>query len=122
MARAYWRFAERSPDMYQVMFEVAGVRGATSDDKSAAMHAGFALLKDGVESAAAAAGVQLTDLSDEAASMWASWHGVVALTMSGRMVGGKRRAEALVESTTERLLAGMGGAGLLGGAPPRHTG
>lgn len=107
MARAYWRFADRSPDMYQVMFELAGVSGAVSGDKSAAMYAAFALLEEGVESAAAAADVQLEDSSDEAVSLWASWHGLVALSMSGRLVGGKRRAEALIETTTERLLAGM---------------
>ncbi|MDQ6671533.1 MAG: TetR/AcrR family transcriptional regulator [Chloroflexota bacterium] len=107
MAHAYWRFADRSPDMYQVMFELAGVSGAVSGDKSAAAHAAFALLKDSVESVAAAAGIRLADSSDEAASMWAAWHGLVSLTMSGRMVGGKSHAETLVESTTERLLAGM---------------
>lgn len=110
IARAYWRFADRSPDMYQVMFELAGVSGAVSGDKGAAAFAAFAVLKDGVESAAAAAGVQLADSSDEAASMWAAWHGLISLTMSGRMVGGKRRAEKLIDSTTERLLAGMTGA------------
>jgi len=74
MARAYWRFAERSPDMYQVMFELADVSGAVSNDKSAAAYAAFAVLWNGVESAAATPGVRLADSSDEAASMWASWH------------------------------------------------
>ena len=96
MARAWWRFAAEAPDLYQVMYGLGGVSFPVAE-----------LRKEGERIAAATAGViedilrkngkEVEGVWDKVTLPWATLHGLVALSMAGRIVGGEEETERLVD-------------------------
>jgi AcrR family transcriptional regulator len=105
--RAYLRFAFGSPDLYQVMYGLGGVsfsalsateaqrRGERIGDEAGKAIAKI-LSKYGKEEA--------RDVNDEVTRLWSTAHGLVALAMAGRLVGGQREAERLAEQAVREAL------------------
>jgi Tetracyclin repressor-like, C-terminal domain len=63
-----------------------------------------------VEKAMRGCGKEATDVAEEVLALWAIVHGLVALTMAGRMEGGEEQAERLGEKAVrDALLTWRGG-------------
>ena len=96
MARAWWWFAAEAPDLYQVMYGLGGVSFPVAE-----------LRKEGERIAAATAGVieeilrkngkEVEGVWDKVTLPWATLHGLVALSMAGRIAGGEEETERLVD-------------------------
>ncbi|RZS37509.1 TetR family transcriptional regulator [Herbihabitans rhizosphaerae] len=94
-AEAYWTFAMRRPHVYRLMHGLVDVPFGTAAAPAAARRC-FELLRTAVE--AAAPEHPATGEDDDAATdlYWAHLHGLVMLTLDGRIKGGRRRAYRLV--------------------------
>ena len=96
VAHSYWAFAFRHPELYQVMHGLDGVSFGTVETPQEARD-GFIVLRDAVRGAMPADNESESELYDEVDMFWAMLHGLVSLTMSKRIKGGKDRAVTLVE-------------------------
>lgn len=103
VALAYWRFAFMAPELYQVMHGLGGVPFGTAETPQDA-HNAFAALRSAVCRVLDAQGVQLPDVDGEVDLFWSTLHGLITLTMAGRMKGGVPRAFSLVERAVHNLL------------------
>ena len=109
LAQAYWHFAWANPEMYQVMHGLGGVPFCTGgnvplpegalDEADRAFTFTLDALR-GVAPTTAAA-----DLEAMVLILWATLHGLVALTMAGRIDGGQACAAPLVERAVRGMLA-----------------
>jgi len=111
LARAYWEFAWRHPEMYQVMHGLGGVPFCT--DTAAIKAAGSPLVEadavfDYTLAALSSLAPQFTSIPCELESavmiLWATLHGLVALTMADRVFGGREHAEQLLERAVRGFL------------------
>lgn len=96
VAQSYWDFAFRHPELYQVMHGLGGVSFGTAETPQEAKD-GFAALRDAVRAVFPGDSASERDLFDEVDTFWATLHGLVSLTMAGRIKDGRERAKALVE-------------------------
>lgn len=96
VAQSYWDFAFRHPELYQVMHGLDGVSFGTAETPQEAKE-GFAALRDAVRAVFPGDSASGRDLFDEVDTFWATLHGLVSLTMAGRIKDGRERAKALVE-------------------------
>ncbi len=101
---AYWHFAFNSPELYQVMHGLGGVPFGTSETPPEARST-FAAVRETVRAALEAHGVQRPDLDGDVDILWSTLHGLISLTMAGRIAGGEPRAASLVERAVHDLLA-----------------
>ena len=97
MAHAYWAFAWDAPDLYQVMYGLGGVPfgvAATWDDGNRIGEAVAPVVAaiPGAEGAPSPEQVVTRVLG-----LWAAMHGLVALAMAGRIVGGREGGVPLVD-------------------------
>lgn len=106
IAEAYWNFAFASPELYQVMHGLAGVPFGTPDTPREAQEA-FHLCRNALQQHADAHGQHLSDPDGAVDTLWAYLHGFVALTMNGRIAGGRTRARDLMLRGLPSLLTGM---------------
>ena len=97
MAQSYWDFAFRHPELYQVMHGLDGVSFGTAETPQEAKD-GFDALRDAVRAVFPGDSASGRDLFDEVDTFWATLHGLVSLTMAGRIKDGRERAAALVET------------------------
>ncbi|MEO7910532.1 MAG: TetR/AcrR family transcriptional regulator [Roseiflexaceae bacterium] len=120
VALAYWNFAWDYPELYQVMHGLGGVPFAFDPEVDAADNAPN-LSDPGHFSSEAKAVFQFTmdalkdlvgggeqDCEQREASvhiLWATLHGLVALTMAGRIDGRRAQAAGLVERAVRAFLA-----------------
>jgi AcrR family transcriptional regulator len=120
VALAYWDFAWDYPELYQVMHGLGGVPFAFDPGIEAAESAPN-LSDPELFSPEAKAVFQFTmdalkdlgdgdeqDCEEREASvhiLWATLHGLVALTMAGRIDGGRSQAAGLVERAVRAFLA-----------------
>jgi len=95
VATCYWDFAFRHPELYQVMHGLGGVSFGTADTPQEAKD-GFIVLREAVRAVFPGDSASGRDLFDEVDTFWATLHGLVSLTMSGRIKDGKERAATLV--------------------------
>jgi AcrR family transcriptional regulator len=120
VALAYWSFAWDYPELYQVMHGLGGVPFAfdpgiaatetasvPSDPEqfSPEAKAVFQFTMDAIKDLA---GGGEHDCEERAAAvhiLWATLHGLVALTMAGRIDGGRAQAAGLVERAVRAFLA-----------------
>jgi AcrR family transcriptional regulator len=117
VALAYWEFAWDYPELYQVMHGLGGVPFCEQPAGAAAQGAPppeakvvFQLTMDALDALAGGA----TSCDDREAAvhiLWATLHGLVALTMAGRIDGGRAQATALVERAVRDFLAARPGSG-----------
>lgn len=95
VAQSYWDFAFRHPELYQVMHGLDGVSFGTAETPQEAQDS-FVALRDAVRAVFPGDSASGRDLFDEVDTFWATLHGLVSLTMAGRIKDGRERAAALV--------------------------
>ena len=104
VAAAYWDFAFQNPALYQVMHELGGVTFGTPQTPPAALDA-FDVLSKAVQ-AAMPEGAIFADLEGEVEGLWVTLHGLISLTLAGRIKGGVERAAGLVAPAVEKMILG----------------
>lgn len=110
LALAYWAFAWQQPELYQAMHDLGGMPFCA--DTRVPMPDGALAEADAVfeYTLGALAGLaprmaSRGDLEDAVVILWATLHGLVALTMADRIDGGCSRAARLVERAVRNFLA-----------------
>lgn len=104
MALAYWEFALGNPELYQVMNGMGGVPFCIDNKIPEADHV-FAIVWEALDEYTNATGTSLHDLEGAVKIVWALLHGLVSLTMSEQIAGGRERGAYLVERGVRTLLA-----------------
>ena len=104
VARSYWDFAFRHPELYQVMHGLGGVSFGTAETPQEAKD-GFVVLREAVRAVFPGDSASGRDLYEEVDTFWAMLHGLVSLTMAGRIKDGRERAATLVESAVRIYVA-----------------
>jgi AcrR family transcriptional regulator len=119
VALAYWEFAWDYPELYQVMHGLGGVpfceEPASAEAQSEPLSTGSGqapaeakvVFQFTMDALGALAGGRASCEDREASVhiLWATLHGLVALTMAGRIDGGRAQAAALVERAVRDFLA-----------------
>jgi AcrR family transcriptional regulator len=111
ICRGYWEFAWTYPELYQVMHGLGGVPFCL-DETAAELHGRMPEAKAVFEATAQVvrelpglAQASALELDETVHVIWATLHGLVALTMSGRIEGGPAQAMRLVERAARDFLA-----------------
>ncbi len=108
MGLAWLDFAFRSPDLYQVMYGLGGVPFSAVETRQEGAKIGDAVGRVVVE-VLRKNGRELDDVGGKVALLWATLHGLVSLTMVGRLPGGQQEARRLVEQLASDFLAAQRG-------------
>ena len=103
MTRAYWSFAFGCPELYQVLYGFGGI-SFTHAETPAEARATFVLLRDTLLSWLQPKQVVLAEPDAAIDALWGAVHGLITLTMAGRIAGGEQRARRIVEQTVTDLL------------------
>ena len=103
MARAWCRFAFRSPDLYQAMYGLGGVSFPVGELEKEGEKIADAM-GEVLEEIMRENGKEATDVWNKVVVGWATIHGLVALTMAGRLPGGKEEAERLTDQAVHNYL------------------
>jgi len=103
MCRAYWAFAFRCPELYQVMHGLGGVSFSHADTPADA-RAIFALLRETLYAWMQAEGVAIAEPDAAIDAIWGLVHGLITLTMMGRIARGEQRARRIMEQSIMDLL------------------
>jgi AcrR family transcriptional regulator len=106
MTEAYWDFAFRSPELYQVMHGLAGISFGRygHPETPVEVRQSFALAREAMEQWAAAKRVEVPDITDLVEARRGLIHGLVTLTMVSRIAGGPERAKHILQETMKDLL------------------
>src|SRR5947209_13549266 len=100
---AYWDFAFRCPELYQVMHSLGGVTFNRVEAPVEAREA-FQVLLDVLESWIQVSKADVPDVGDCADILWGVSHGLIALTMTGRISEGQAYSRALMDQAIRSLL------------------
>ena len=103
MSRAYWAFAFRCPELYQVMHGLGGVSFSHADTPAEA-RAIFALMRETLYAWMQAEEVAIAEPDAAIDAIWGLVHGLITLTMMGRIAGGEQRARRIMDQTILDLL------------------
>lgn len=112
LADAYWAFAWANPAIYQAMHGLGGVPFCL--DQAALVEGGQPIAEAGEVFEYTLAtlerrlppGTSRADLESAVLILWATLHGLVALTMANCVFGGREQASGLVGRAVQGLLAG----------------
>ncbi len=104
MARAWCAFAFRSPDLYQVMYGLGGVSFPVTELQKEGERIGGAV-GEVIEEILRENGKEVEDVWDKVILGWGTIHGLVALAMAGRIVGGDEEAQRLVDQAVRDYLS-----------------
>jgi AcrR family transcriptional regulator len=104
MTEAYWDFAFRSPELYQVMHGLAGLPFGWHPEPPAEVKQSFGLAHEAVKQWATSKGFELPHLKDLLEARRGLIHGLIILTMAGRIAGGPERAKHILLETMRDLL------------------
>jgi AcrR family transcriptional regulator len=119
VALAYWEFAWDYPELYQVMhglggvpfcFDAAGERGGGAADMSdpeqfsPEAKAVFQYTMDAIKDLVDGGEQDCEEREAAVHILWATLHGLVALTMAGRIDGGRAQAAGLVDRAVRAFL------------------
>ncbi|CAG7616411.1 TetR/AcrR family transcriptional regulator [Paenibacillus allorhizosphaerae] len=104
MAKAYWAFAFRERELYEIMHGLAGISFGTQNTPEEPVRV-FFILRDAIE---ACMNVETKDLDGEVDLFWSNLHGMISLTIQGRMKGGQERAEMLIDRMVELYVKAWG--------------
>lgn len=99
IAAAYWDFAWRHPTLYQLMFDLQGTLHEVEEAKAV-----FLAVRMAIEEWSQAQGVMMADLDAAVDILWATMHGLVVLTMTQHIYGGRTRAKELLSQAVNDLL------------------
>jgi AcrR family transcriptional regulator len=111
LANAYWEFAWKYPELYQVMHGLGGVPFCVEDESGdmgappAEAEAVFVATSQILRSLPGMADIAVEDLDAAVLILWATLHGMVALTMAGRIKGGRECALQLIDQAMHDFLA-----------------
>ncbi len=108
IARAWMDFAIESPDLYQVMYGLGGVSFPVTELRQEGEKIGDAVGKV-VGEILRKNGGEMDDVGGKVVLLWSAMHGLVALTMAGRIPGGQQEARRLAEQATRDHLAAWRG-------------
>jgi len=106
MTDAYWDFAFRFPELYQVMHGLAGVSFGKygHPETPVEIKQSFSLAREAMRQWAEARGVERADLTDLVEARRGLIHGLITLAMSRRIAGGPERVKPLLRETMKDLL------------------
>lgn len=106
MSEAYWDFAFRSPELYQVMHGLAGISFGRygHPDTPVEVRQSFALAREALQQWAEAKGVEMSHIHDLVEARRGLIHGLITLAMAGRIAGGPDRAKHILQETMRDLL------------------
>jgi len=106
MTDAYWDFAFRFPELYQVMHGLAGVSFGKygHPETPVEIKQSFSLAREAMQQWAEARGVERADLTDLVEARRGLIHGLITLAMSRRIAGGPERVKPLLRETMKDLL------------------
>jgi AcrR family transcriptional regulator len=99
IATAYWDFAWGHLTLYQLMFNLQGTMHEVEEAKAL-----FQVVRMAIEEWSHAQSAKVADLDTAVDIMWASMHGLVALTMTQHIFGGRNRAKELLSQIVNDLL------------------
>jgi AcrR family transcriptional regulator len=108
MGRAWLDSAFRSPDLYQVMYGLGGVPFSATETRKEGEKIGSAI-GEAIEGVLRKHGKKADDVEGKVALLWATAHGLVALTMVDRIPGGQQEALRLAEQATRDYITSWRG-------------
>lgn len=108
MGRAWLDFAFGAPDLYQVMYGLGSVPFLAAETREEGEKIG-AVMGQVIGEFLRESGREADDVGGKVTLLWALGHGLVALTMVGRIPGGEQEARRLAERSTRDLLAAWRG-------------
>ena len=106
MTEAYWDFAFRSPELYQVMHGLAGISFGRygHPETPVEIRQSFSLAREAIQQWAEVREVERADLTDLVEARRGIIHGLITLAMAGRIAGGPERVKSLLQETMKDLL------------------
>jgi AcrR family transcriptional regulator len=104
MSRAWSRYAFEAPDLYQVMYGLGGVSFPVTELQREGEKIADEIAQV-LEQLLAKNGKEAEDVWGKVTLAWATLHGLVALTMAGRIPGGYEETERLVDQATRDYLS-----------------
>ena len=106
MTEAYWDFAFRSPELFQVMHGLAGISFGRygHPDTPVEVKQSFGLAREPMEQWAQARGVERADITDLVEARRSLLHGFITLALARRIAGGPDRAKHILQETMKDLL------------------
>jgi AcrR family transcriptional regulator len=106
IGKLYWRFAWQNPELYQVMHGLGGVPFGTAQAPGDAKKI-FEFVKDAVRTARESLGINAPVTDEMIEIVWAMLHGLVSLSMSGRIpTENWAEKNILVEQAVRQLVNG----------------
>ncbi len=103
IGKAYWRFTQQQPELYQVMDGTDSAGLPTEETLSGGRQAAVVVYQ-ALDEWAQANKIVLPDPQGAVETLWALLHGLVAVTLLDRVGGGPERAERLAVRATKDLL------------------
>lgn len=105
MAHAYWHFAWRYPELYRVMNGLDGVL-FSADEAQVEGQKISELSGVLIKAICQRNGTTVSDdyVNDQVHLLWSMSHGIISLTMAGRIAGGKEQAFSLYEQAMQDAL------------------
>ena len=106
MTEAYWDFAFRSPELFQVMHGLAGISFGRygHPDTPVEVKQSFGLAREAMEQWAQARGVERADITDLVEARRSLLHGFITLALARSIAGGPDRAKHILQETMKDLL------------------
>ena len=99
----WWRFSIESPDLYQAMYGLGGVSFPVMElrreGEKIAETIGHV-----VEEVLRKHGKDTADVWNKVTLLWSTAHGLIALAMAGRIVGGNEETEQLIDQAVRDYL------------------
>lgn len=108
LGRAYLDFASGAPDLYQVMYNLGGVSLPAAEARREGVKIG-AVVGAVIEAILRQNGRAPDDIEGKVTLLWGTMHGLAALLMAGRIVGGHPEAARLAEQAARDALAAWRG-------------
>jgi AcrR family transcriptional regulator len=106
IGHVYWRFAWQHPELYQIMHGLGGVPFGTADAPIEAKKI-FQFVKQAVREAREEMGLSSPVTDEMIEIVWATLHGLVSLSMSGRIpTKDWAQKTPLVEQAVQQLING----------------
>ncbi|MBA4115539.1 MAG: TetR/AcrR family transcriptional regulator [Rubrobacter sp.] len=103
IAHAWWSFAIKSPDLYQVMYGLGGVSFPITELRQEGEKISD-VVGEVIEGILRKNGKEAKDVEGKVTLLWGTAHGLVALAMAGRIVGGNEEAKRLVNQAARDYL------------------
>jgi AcrR family transcriptional regulator len=110
MAGAYWEFAWKHPELYQVMHGLDGVPFCSEGTQANAEQTSC-VLEELLQSLAPAAMSSVGNRQEAVDVIWGTLHGLISLTMAQHIGGGRERGARLAEQAMRTLIGGWRAAG-----------